>query len=134
MKIQVRLRAPNGQARLEIDDESTLGELIGLIKSKTELTDFTLKYGYPLKNLDISLDAQEVAVKELNLRGETIVVAPIEPPRTEAIEQASVAKPEKKPFIPKGIEPDETSLEWPSRGGYIGTYYPTFHPTFCRGN
>lgn len=117
MKIQVRLRAPNGQARVEIDEESPLSELVDLIKSKTELSMFSLKYGYPLKTLDISPNAQGIAVKELQLRGETIVVAPLESPQPAA---APAAQPQPKSFTPKGIEPDETSLEWPARGGYIG--------------
>jgi len=116
MKIQIRLRAPNGQARIEVDDEAKLGELIGLVKEKTELIDFSLKYGYPLKNLDISLDAQETPIKDLQLRGETLTVVPIEAPVAVAIPQA----PAPKPFTPKGIEPDETTLEWPERGGHIG--------------
>jgi len=121
MKIQIRLRAPNGQARVEVDDEATLGDLIGLIKEKTGLVDFSLKYGYPLQNLDIGLDAQEKRVKEFQLRGETIVVAPMEAPTSVMIPQEAPAKPAPKPFTPKGIEPDETSIEWPERGGHIGS-------------
>ncbi|KAK1830517.1 ubiquitin thioesterase OTU1 [Podospora conica] len=113
MQIQIRLRIPTGQSRVEIDDDKPLGDLVRLIQEKTQLTDFTLKYGYPLKNLDISLDALEKPVKEFSLRGDTIVVAPSEAPQAIAIE---AAKPK---FTPKGIEPDETSLEWPERGGYI---------------
>ncbi|KAK0724826.1 hypothetical protein B0H67DRAFT_116688 [Lasiosphaeris hirsuta] len=114
MKIQVRLRAPKGQARLEIDDESSLKDLIDLIKTETALSSFSLKYGYPLENLDISPASQSATVKELQLRGETIVVAPTETPISPP---ADAPKP--KPFTPKGIEPDETSLEWPDRGGHI---------------
>lgn len=33
-------------------------DLLRLIKEKTNLFNFTLKNGYPLKNLDISLDAR----------------------------------------------------------------------------
>jgi ubiquitin thioesterase OTU1 len=116
MKIQIRVRAPNGQTRIEIDDEENLGSLIRLVKDKTDLLDFTLKYGYPLKNLDMGLDAQERAIKELGLRGETLTVVPTEAPVTEAIPQA----PPPKPFTPKGIEPDETTLEWPERNGHVG--------------
>lgn len=117
MKIQIRLRAPNGQARLEIDDEASLGDLIGQIKQTTGLVDFTLKYGYPLKPLDTSLDSQGKAVKEFQLRNETIVVAPMEGPQATAISQDAA---ESKPFTPKKMEPDETSLEWADRGGYLG--------------
>ncbi|KAK3313942.1 hypothetical protein B0H66DRAFT_537190 [Apodospora peruviana] len=116
MKIQVRLRAPNGQARLEIEDEASLRELVELIKKKSDLSNFSLKYGYPLKNLDISPSAQSTTlVKDLQLRGETIVVAPID----TAPPPAAVEVEAPKEFTPKGIEPDETSLEWPERNGYI---------------
>ncbi|KAK3936880.1 ubiquitin thioesterase OTU1 [Diplogelasinospora grovesii] len=116
MKIQIRLRAPNGQQRLEVDDTSPLSDLLKLIEEKTELKKFSLKYGYPLKTLD---NPPETPVNTLNLRGENIVVAPLESsiPNTET--QVKVAQEEKKPFVPKGIEPDETSLEWPERGGYM---------------
>ncbi|KAL2024746.1 hypothetical protein VTK56DRAFT_5567 [Thermocarpiscus australiensis] len=119
MKIQISLRAPNGQQRLQVDDESTLGDLVELIKAKTELHNFTLKYGYPLRTLDISPALQDATVKDLKLRGETIVVAPLDAPQPAATTQAVFAEPKQKPFTPKGIEPDETSLEWPERGGYI---------------
>ena len=128
MKIQIRVRAPNGQTRIEIDDEEKLGSLIRLVKEKTELLDFTLKYGYPLKNLDMSLDALEKEVKEFGLRGETLTVVPTEAPVAEAIPQVPP-----KPFTPKGIEPDETSLEWPERNGHIGRSLSS-HMAMCLAN
>jgi len=116
VKIQIRLRTPSGQERLEISEDSRLVDLLRVIKEKTSLVDFTLKYSYPLKNLDISLDAQERTIKELNLRGETIVLVPTEAP-------APVVVAETKPkFAPKGIEPDETTVEWSQRGGYLGMF------------
>ena len=120
MLIQISLRSPNGQSRVQIEDDATLRELVELIKAKTELSNFSLKYGYPLKSLDISPSLQDASIKDLNLRGETIVVAPVDtaPPAT-ALQPAS-AEPKPEPFKPKGIEPDETSLEWPERGGHIG--------------
>ena len=120
MLIQISLRAPNGQARVQIEDDATLRELVDLIKAKTELTNVSLKYGYPLKSLDISPPFLGGSIKELKLRGETIVVASADPPPPTPAPQPAAAEPEPKPFTPKGIEPDETSLEWPERGGYIG--------------
>ncbi|GAB1317228.1 ubiquitin-specific protease otu1 [Madurella fahalii] len=119
MKIQISLRAPNGQSRIQIDDESTVKELVELIKAKTELNNFTLKYGYPLRALDISAPSLGTSIKDLNLRGETIVVARLDSPPPSTATQAASAQPQAKPFTPKGIEPDETSLEWPERGGHI---------------
>ncbi|KAK1753527.1 ubiquitin thioesterase OTU1 [Echria macrotheca] len=113
-KTQMRLRTPTGQERLEIDDTEPLGALIRLVKEKTGLVDFSLKYGYPLKNLEMSLDAQEKPISDFNLRGETLVVVPTEaPPAPVAVEEKT------QTFNPKGVEPDETSLEWPDRGGHL---------------
>lgn len=120
MKVQISLRAPNGQSRIQVDEESTLKELVELIKAKTELNNFTLKYGYPLRTLDTSAPSLGSTVKDLKLRGETIVVARLDSPPPATSIQAAPAQPQPKPFTPKGIEPDETSLEWPERGGYIG--------------
>ncbi|KAL2163738.1 hypothetical protein VTH06DRAFT_5797 [Thermothelomyces fergusii] len=119
MLIQISLRAPNGQSRVQIDDDATLKELVELVKEKTGLNNFTLKYGYPLKSLDISPSLQSTSIKELKLRGETIVVAPVDTTPPAPVSQPAPAEPKQKPFTPKGIEPDETSLEWPERGGYI---------------
>lgn len=120
MKIQISLRAPDGQSRIQIDDESTVKELVELIKVKTGLNNFTLKYGYPPKTLDVSAPSLDNGIKDLNLRGETILVARLDSPPPTTSTQAALAQPQPKPFTPKGIEPDETSLEWPERGGHVG--------------
>ena len=124
MLIQISLRSPNGQVRVQIDDDATLRELVELIRDKTNIASFALRYGYPPAPLDISTPSKlESSIKGLKLRGETIVVfrddaAPQPQAAPAASAESSVAKP--KPFTPKGIEPDETSLEWPERGGHIG--------------
>lgn len=121
-QIQLRLRTPSGQTRLEVDDESILEDLVVQIRTATEINKFSLKYGYPLKDLDISPEAQKATpLKDLKLRGETIVVAPL-----ESAVPSPAPEPEKPKFTPKGIEPDETSIEWPERGGYLGKYYSNF--------
>ncbi|KAK4464269.1 hypothetical protein QBC42DRAFT_263856 [Cladorrhinum samala] len=114
--ITIALRAPSGQSRIQIDDDSALSDLVALIQSKTSLQNFTLKYGYPLKNLDLSPSVLPESIKSLNLRGETIVVAPLDTTPPAPTPPAAPAKPA---FTPKPMEPDETSLEWPERGGHI---------------
>ncbi|KAL2132867.1 hypothetical protein VTI74DRAFT_3213 [Chaetomium olivicolor] len=116
MLIPISLRSPNGQSRIQIDDESTLRDLVELIKQKTGLSKFSLKYGYPLQGLDISPSLQNSSIKDLKLRGETIVVAPSDPtPPAPALQPA----PAETKFVPKKVEPDETSVEWPERGGHV---------------
>lgn len=122
MQIQISLRAPNGQSRIQIDDESTLRDLVELIKAKTEIASFALKYGFPPKPLDISPSEQDKSIKDLRLRGETIVVAPSDPRPPATDMQPASAEPKPKSFTPKGIEPDETSLHWGERRGYLGKF------------
>jgi ubiquitin thioesterase OTU1 len=115
--IPIRLRAPTGQSRLDVDQDSTLGHLVELIKKQTGLQNFSLKYSYPLKNLDIDASAQATLIRDLSLRGETLVVVPVD---LAPAQPSPVAEPKPTSFVAKGIEPDETVLEWPARGGYMG--------------
>jgi len=128
MKVQIRLRGPDGQVRLDVEEETTLKDLLELIKEKTEVNSFSLKYGYPLKELDTSATALSATVVDLRLRGETIVVVPHESATAAATEQgaqkSSDVQPAPKPFTAKRMEPDETVVEWPERGGYLGERAP----------
>lgn len=125
MKVQIRLRGPNGQVRLEVEEETTLKELVELIKEKTEVKRFSLKYGYPLAQLDISPAALSSTVADLKLRNETIVVVPHESASAtqataQGAQKSADVQPTPKPFTPKGMEPDETVVEYPEKGGYLG--------------
>ena len=122
MLVQISLRAPNGQSRIHIDDESTLQDLIEIIAEKTGLKSFTLKYGYPPKDLDITPPALERGIQNLKLRGETIVVVPLETRPASPVSQPAPKPsiPQPQAFVPKSVEPDETSVEWPERGGHLG--------------
>ncbi|KAL2268095.1 hypothetical protein VTJ83DRAFT_2941 [Remersonia thermophila] len=116
MLIRISLRSPSGQSRLEIDDEAPLRDLVSLIREKSGLDKFSLKTGYPPKSLDISEPAQNVPIRELSLKGETIVVAPTD---TQPAPPPAESQPAPKPFAPKAVEPDETAISWPERGGYL---------------
>ena len=120
MKVQIRLRGPDGQVRLEVEEESTLKDLVELIKEKTNVGSFSLKYGYPLAELDISPAALSSTVAALKLRNETIVVVPHESATSKApVPSQADVQQAPEPFTAKGIEPDETVVEWPERGGYL---------------
>jgi ubiquitin thioesterase OTU1 len=126
MTVPIRLRGPNGQARLDVEEEMPLKDLIELIKQKSEVNRFSLKYSYPLKELDTSAAALGSTVAELKLKGETIVVVPHETATASATAQGAQTsadvQPPPKPFTPKSMEPDETVVEWPERGGYLGGF------------
>lgn len=127
MKVQIRLRGPNGQVRLDVEEETTLRDLVELIREKTAVASFSLKYGYPLKELDTSSSALDSTVADLNLRHETIVVVPHEASAAadataQAARKSADVQPAPKPFTAKSMEPDETVVEWPERGGYLGGF------------
>ena len=124
MKVPIRVRGPNGQVRLEVEEETTLKDLIELIKEKTEVNSFSLKCGYPLTELKTDREALSSTVIELKLKGELIVVVPHESDTATATAQGAQRsadiQPAPKPFTAKKMEVDETVVEWPERGGYLG--------------
>ena len=118
MPVKVRLRGPAGQAQIELEDTASYARLLELVQEKTGLKSFSLKYGYPLRDLKPTPEELDLTVRDLKLHGETIVVAPLEsaapaPPPPPA----AAPVPE---FVPKGVEPDETVVRWPDRGGFMG--------------
>ena len=129
MGVPIRLRGPNGLARLDADQDTQLAQLVDLIKEKSGVKTFSLKYGWPLADLDLSPASLHRTVEELKLRGETIVVVPLENTNdtsTVASSQPSAsdsaAAEAQELFQPKPMEPDETVISWPERGGYVGMH------------
>ncbi len=118
MPVKVRLRGPAGQVQIELEDTASYAQFLELVQEKTGFKSFSLKYGYPLRDLKPTSEELHLNVRDLKLHGETIVVAPIEaatpaPP----LPPAAAPVPE---FVPKGVEPDETVVRWPDRGGFMG--------------
>ena len=52
--MQIRVRGPNGQSTIVIDDTATVAELISTIAEKTGLPTFDLKSGFPPRPLDLN--------------------------------------------------------------------------------
>jgi hypothetical protein len=131
--IRFRARGPGGAKTLQLDEDGTVEQLLALIKEEMSVEEFTIKSGYPPALLDLS--ARETSLKELNLNGATITVDPIEKPVDQAEPGAKTGKdaPERKPaFEPKRVEVDETVVEWPESGGYLGkSPYSPYHSTRC---
>ncbi|KAL1844667.1 hypothetical protein VTK73DRAFT_2067 [Phialemonium thermophilum] len=123
MTVPIRLRAPNGMSRLDVEETATLADLVRLVREKTGVATFSLKYGWPLQPLDLGdEDALRIPVGDLNLRGETLVVVPLDGAPEAAAPAPSVAEAEARQperFEPKRVEPDETVVEWPERGGFM---------------
>ena len=89
MPIRIRLRAPNGQHTLSLDDNAAVSDLLSAITASTDLPLYELKWGFPPQPLDPSLYGLSTLLKDtdLKLNGAQIMV----------IAQATGDPSEKKP-------------------------------------
>jgi ubiquitin thioesterase OTU1 len=76
--MRIRVRGPNGQATITLDDTASWADLSKEIRSKAGVTDFDLKYGYPpqpfnTESIDGGVKLSDLPVK---LNGEQLVVVP----------------------------------------------------------
>lgn len=76
MPIRIRLRAPNGQHTLSLDDGAAVSDLLASISAATELPLFELKWNFPPQPLDPSLYGLSTQLKDtdLKLNGAQIIV------------------------------------------------------------
>lgn len=76
MPIRIRLRAPNGQHILSLDDNAAVSDLLSAITNATELPLFDLKWNFPPQPLDPSLYGLSTLLKDtdLKLNGAQIMV------------------------------------------------------------
>ncbi|KAF9701924.1 hypothetical protein EKO04_000461 [Ascochyta lentis] len=76
MPVRIRLRAPNGQHTLALDDNAAVSDLLSAITTSTDLPLYDLKWGFPPQPLDPSLYGLSTLLKDtdLNLNGAQIIV------------------------------------------------------------
>ncbi|KAJ4321537.1 ubiquitin-specific protease otu1 [Neodidymelliopsis sp. IMI 364377] len=76
MPIRIRLRAPNGQHTLSLDDNAAVSDLLSAISTSTNLPLYELKWGFPPQPLDPSLYGLSTLLKDIDLKlnGANIVV------------------------------------------------------------
>ena len=76
MPIRIRLRAPNGQHTLSLDDNAAVSDLLSSISNATDLPLFDLKWNFPPQPLDPSLYGLSTLLKDtdLKLNGAQIIV------------------------------------------------------------
>lgn len=117
----MRVRGPSGVETIQAEDDWTLDQLVKTIQDKCRVSEFSLKSGYPPSELD--LRAKQTPIKDLKLNGETLTLVPAARELEDApVPEAKRAKTvsEAPAFQPKGVEADETTVEWPEQGGYLG--------------
>lgn len=76
MPIRIRLRAPNGQHTLALDDNAAVSDLLTAITNSTDLPLYELKWNFPPEPLDPALYGLSTALKDtdLKLNGAQIMV------------------------------------------------------------
>ena len=76
MPIRIRLRAPNGQHTLSLDDDAAVSDLLTAITASTSLPLYELKWGFPPQPLDPALYGLSTPLQatDLKLHGAQIMV------------------------------------------------------------
>lgn len=111
-EIRFRVRGPGWVETVTATPDWTIQKLLDHLREKQGAQPSALKYGYPLKNIDLSNTS--ATIEPLNLKGEAITFVP----REEAAppEVPTATKPD---FKPKAVEPDHTVIEWPEKDGFL---------------
>ncbi|EFX06158.1 otu-like cysteine peptidase [Grosmannia clavigera kw1407] len=119
--IRMRVRGPSATVTLEAAADWTLAQLLELIRDKTGVQSFTLKTGFPPTPLDLA-DAAAMTLGPLQLNGATIMLVPTDsggPSASESAPAPTSSTPAPPPFVPKGVDVDETVVPWDEGGGYL---------------
>ncbi|KAI2777878.1 OTU-domain-containing protein [Daldinia loculata] len=74
--MKIRFKAPSGGGTLELDDASTVDQLLESLKSSTGFADVTVKYGWPPRAL--TADQGQLSAQSLGLHRENLTVVPKE--------------------------------------------------------
>lgn len=80
--MRLRIRGPNGQSAVTLQDDATIGELRNVISQTTGLIEFDVKIGYPPVALDIVTPPSDSKAADLNVRlhGEQLLISDAAPP------------------------------------------------------
>jgi ubiquitin thioesterase OTU1 len=80
--MRARLRAPGGASTITLADDATVQDLLSEITSKTSLTSFDIKYGYPPKPLLLDDKEKSLSLSKLyvKLDGEQLTISARETP------------------------------------------------------
>jgi ubiquitin thioesterase OTU1 len=129
MPIRIRLRAPNGQHTLSLDDDAAVSDLLSSISNATDLPFFDLKWNFPPQPLDPALYGLSTLLKDtdLKLNGAQIIVIAIatgDPSEKKAQEEAESQQAQSSSSAPLSLKRKQASalkdtpeVPVPSRGG-----------------
>lgn len=122
MPIRIRLRAPDGQHTISLDDNAAVSDLLSSIATTTNLPLFDLKWGFPPRPLDPTLYGLSTPLSEtdLKLNGAQIMVlgqATGDPSETKAKEEQNKSAPLSLKSKQSEALKETPEIPLPSRGG-----------------
>ncbi|KAJ5780895.1 Ovarian tumor otubain [Penicillium paradoxum] len=127
--MRIRIRGPSGQSTITFDDSATIKDLQNQIAEKTGLDAFDVKYGYPLKPLELDSFQPEQSIlgAGIKLHGESLVVAQKEGASRGASDDTPKAQPApSQPSMSQRPQiPQESSAEDPpeiASSDHAGTF------------
>ncbi|KAM5430918.1 ubiquitin-specific protease otu1 [Microsporum canis] len=115
--MRLRVRGPNGQSTVTLEDTATVEELLQSISQATSLTSYDIKYGYPPQPLTLNqFDAKTQVVDiGVNLNGEQLIVsqreAPADKPLSSAEQQPSEQQVRERSSTPLSLAKKKSSIE-----------------------
>ncbi|KAJ5510831.1 Ovarian tumor otubain [Penicillium expansum] len=128
--MRIRVRGPSGQSTITLDDTATIKDLLTQIAEKTGLATFDVKYGYPLKPLELDSFQQDQRILEvgINLNGESLIVAQKEgatrgvsddapTARTVPSQPAQPSQPSRSQIPPENTTEDPPEIASPEHAG-----------------
>ncbi|KAF2704152.1 OTU-domain-containing protein [Pleomassaria siparia CBS 279.74] len=128
MPIRLRLRAPNGNHTVSLQDTAAVSDLLSSISDVTTLPLFELKWGFPPQPLDPSLYGMSTLLSDtdLKLNGSQIIVlaqATGDPSEIANVEETSSKQ---SPSAPLNLKRDHSKqlkeipeIHVPARGGTV---------------
>lgn len=119
-EIRFRVRGPGWVETVTATSDWTIQKLLDHLKDKQNAEPAALKYGWPLKTIELS--DPSASIEPLNLKGEAITFVPKEEATPAPEPSAATKQPE---FKPKPVEADSTVIEWLEKDGYLGESFST---------
>ena len=119
--IRLRVRGPQGQATISIDNQAAWSDLLHEISEKTGVADFDLKYGFPPQALNTeSIDGStKLCDLPTKLNGEQLTISPrniqasLSAPMSSS--QAPISKAQALPRLKDISPPTHNSSDFPSK-------------------
>ncbi|KAF3894204.1 OTU-like cysteine protease [Trichophyton interdigitale] len=109
--MRLRIRGPDGQSTVTLEDTATVEELLDNIRRATSLSLYDIKYGYPPQSLPLSQFDAKSKIKDIgvNLNGEQLIVSKREEPAQQP--EPSFEQAKKEPAAPLSLTKKKSSIE-----------------------